>query len=373
MKLSVSTIALQQAVGVVSRAVSHSANIPIVTGMLMTADGNGLMLTGYDLEMAIETRIPATVEEPGAIVVPGKQFEAITKKLPHPEVVITAQNTSAIIKANKSRFTLQTMAVEDYPALPEASGKSLTIPGDKFCAMVRRVAFATATDVTRPVMAGVLTTLADGKMAMAATDSFRMAVRRASMDTEESVSTILPARFLSEIERISGAFVRLILGNQHVQATVGETRFIARLYEGAYPEWERVMPDQAKVQAWITVERDTLLSAIERVSLMCEDQLAPMRFTLDEDTHDHLLVEATNPEIGNAKEELNIVGDFQGNDPTMQVSLRPSYLRDALRVMTGDVRIGYTGIGHPVLVLDQGDPDYSYVIMPMTTNSSPRQ
>ena len=124
MRLSVSKAALQQAVTQASRAVSGRAPIPALSGLLLRADDDGLTITGYDLELAIETRIPATIEEQGVMVVPAKQFGGIVKALGHSEVVMSRQDNSLKIQADRAEFTLQTLNAQEYPALPEVGGGS---------------------------------------------------------------------------------------------------------------------------------------------------------------------------------------------------------------------------------------------------------
>lgn len=364
MQLSVSRAELQSALNTVSRAVSPKASMPVLSGILLTAQGGKLTGTGYDLDMAIETSIPASIEGEGAVVLPAKQVAEIVKRLPRPEVTLTAEGNSVKIQAGRATFDLLSMKAADYPALPTAEGAQVILPADVLKQTVGKVGFAAAADDSRAVLTGVLVAMSQGDLTMTATDSFRLATRKVKA-AGEMAPVVLPAKFLNELERAASAEVRLVLGAAWVQATVGNTRYISRLLEGEFPNVGRVMPNEASIPTWVTADRDELLGAIERVSVMCVDDLAAVQLTLDEDTHDHLLVTSTNPAVGEAREELVIFSDCADGHDSMTVALRPRYLREALRAATGkDARLGYTDNRKPILIRDE-DEGYRYVVMPV--------
>ncbi len=361
MRLSVSKAALQQAVTQASRAVSGRAPIPALSGLLLRADDDGLTITGYDLELAIETRIPATIEEQGVMVVPAKQFGGIVKALGHSEVVMSRQDNSLKIQADRAEFTLQTLNAQEYSALPEVGGQFAIIPHEAFGECARKVAYAASVAGNRAVYRAVNTMVADGELTMVATDTFRLAVRRAPAPDCEPLSVLLPVGFVSEIERLEGA-VHLHLSDNHVQVQSGDTRIIARLIEGEWPNWQAVLPTTCAT--WVTAERDALIGALQRASLMCKDDLTAVTLKLD---GGDLIITAAQAEVGEAREELTVQ---YGGDGMLDVALRPKYLRDALAVMSGDeVRIEYTSFKHPVKVLDESDPGWTYVVMPVTRPS----
>jgi len=199
--------------------------------------------------------------------------------------------------------------------------------------------------------------VADGELTMVATDTFRLAVRRAPAPDCEPLSVLLPVGFVSEIERLEGA-VHLHLSDNHVQVQSGDTRIIARLIEGEWPNWQAVLPTTCAT--WVTAERDALIGALQRASLMCKDDLTAVTLKLD---GGDLIITAAQAEVGEAREELTVQ---YGGDGVLDVAVRPKYLRDALAVMGGDeVRIEYTSFKHPVKVLDESDPDWTYVVMPV--------
>ena len=361
MRLSVSKAALQQAVTQASRAVSGRAPMPVLSGLLLRADDKGLTITGYDLDTAIETRIPATIEEPGEMVVPAKQFGGIVKALGHSEVVMSRQDNSLKIQADRARFTLQAMNAAEYPALPAAEGQFVILPHEEFRRCARKVSYA-AEQVSGSRYAVVNTIIADGELTMVATDTFRLAARKTAAPHCEPIQVLLPVGFVAEIERLDGA-VHLHLSDNHVQVQSGDTRIIARLIEGEWPNWQAVLPTTCAT--WVTAERDALIGALQRASLMCKDDLTAVTLKLD---GGDLIITAAQAEVGEAREELTVQ---YGGDGMLDVAVRPKYLRDALAVMSGDeVRIEYTSFKHPVKVLDESDPDWTYVVMPVTRPNS---
>jgi len=328
-----------------------------LAGLLLRAEGNGLTITGYDMDMAIEVRTPASVEEPGELVVPAKQFVGIVKSLPHSEIVMTLVENSLKIQSDRTDFSLQTMNAAEFPALPEVGGQFAIIPHEAFGECARKVAYAASVADNRAVYRAVNTMVADGELTMVATDTFRLAVRRAPAPDCEPLSVLLPVGFVSEIERLEGA-VHLNLSDNHVQVQSGDTRIIARLIEGEWPNWQAVLPTTCAT--WVTAERDALIGALQRASLMCKDDLTAVTLKLD---GGDLIITAAQAEVGEAREELTVQ---YGGDGVLDVAVRPKYLRDALAVMGGDeVRIEYTSFKHPVKVLDESDPDWTYVVMPV--------
>ena len=361
MRISISRPALQQAVTQAARAASGRAAIPVLAGLLLRAEGNGLTITGYDMDMAIEVRTPASVEEPGELVVPAKQFVGIVKSLPHSEIVMTLAENSLKIQSDRTDFSLQTMNAAEFPALPEVGGQFAIIPHEAFGECARKVAYAASVADNRAVYRAVNTMVADGELTMVATDTFRLAVRRAPAPDCEPLSVLLPVGFVSEIERLEGA-VHLHLSDNHVQVQSGDTRIIARLIEGEWPNWQAVLPTTCAT--WVTAERDALIGALQRASLMCKDDLTAVTLKLD---GGDLIITAAQAEVGEAREELTVQ---YGGDGVLDVAVRPKYLRDALAVMGGDeVRIEYTSFKHPVKVLDESDPGFIYVVMPVTRPS----
>jgi len=335
--------------------------MPVLSGLLLRADDKGLTITGYDLDIAIETRIPATIEEPGEMVVPAKQFGGIVKALGHSEVVMSRQDNSLKIQADRARFTLQAMNAAEYPALPAAEGQFVILPHEEFRRCARKVSYA-AEQVSGSRYAVVNTIIADGELTMVATDTFRLAARKTAAPHCEPIQVLLPVGFVAEIERLDGA-VHLHLSDNHVQVQSGDTRIIARLIEGEWPNWQAVLPTTCAT--WVTAERDALIGALQRASLMCKDDLTAVTLKLD---GGDLIITAAQAEVGEAREELTVQ---YGGDGMLDVAVRPKYLRDALAVMSGDeVRIEYTSFKHPVKVLDESDPDWTYVVMPVTRPNS---
>jgi DNA polymerase-3 subunit beta len=266
------------------------------------------------------------------------------------------QENSLKIQADRARFTLQAMNAAEYPALPEAEGQFVMLPHEEFRKCARKVSYA-AEQAPGSRYAVVNTMVADGELTMVATDTFRLAVRRAPAPDCEPLSVLLPVGFVSEIERLGGA-VHLHLSANHVQVQSGGTRIIARLIEGEWPNWQAVLPTTCAT--WVTAERDALIGALQRASLMCKDDLTAVTLKLD---GGDLIITAAQAEVGEAREELTVQ---YGGDGMLDVAVRPKYLRDALAVMGGDeVRIEYTSFKHPVKVLDESDPDWTYVVMPV--------
>lgn len=374
MKVSCSKAALVNGVQAVYKAVSPKATIPVLSGILMETCAQGLRLVAYDLDLGIETFIPVTIEREGAMVMPARYLSDITRRLPHSEVVIEYREEvrAADILSDRSNFTVKTMPAGEYPALPEIPSVSTwSIPEPGLKTMIKRTAPAVATEDNRAFYTGIYTIFERDMLTMVSTDTFRLAHRTmsVSLPLENQVGVIIPGKTLLEVERNlspeGDREVSMALTDRHAMFRVGSTTYITRLLEGQFPNYKQVFPQN--IPARLICDRLQLLNSIDRVSLMCKDELSAIRmvYTGDEGmASGFLTITANTPEIGDARDDIPV--SMQGH-AEVTVAMRARYLRDVLRVMDGEeVCLGYTSFKHPIEVTDETDPAYTYLLMPVT-------
>lgn len=375
MKVSCSKAALVTGVQTVYKAVSPKATIPVLSGILMETTPQGLRLLAYDLDLGIETFIPAAIETDGAFVVPAKLFSDITRRLPHAEVTISYREDAggAEIVSDRASFLVKTMAANEFPSLPEIGGEEAwSIQEKDLKAMIKKTAPAAAVEDNRAFFTGIYTIFERESITMVATDTFRMAHRimKANLPVDEPIGVIIPAKTLLEVERNLSAEgdreVAVAVTDRHAMFRVGNTTYVTRLLEGQFPNYKQLFPKN--IPASITCDRLVLSDSIERVATMCKDDLSAVRleYTGAEGmASGFLTLTSTNPEMGQGREDIPV---SMTGSADVKVALRARYLRDVLRVLDGDeVTLGYTSFRHPIEVKDESDPSYTYLVMPVTT------
>lgn len=356
------------------KAVSQKPPLPVLSGILIETTADGARMVGYDLDLGIETFIPVVVERDGSFVFPARYLSEITRKLPHSEVTLEyhEDTRSVEITSDRTNFTVKTMPSEDFPALPEISLlNAWSMNESDLRTMIRKTAIACAVDDSRTFLTGIYTVIDQGAFTMVATDTFRLAHRRMGFGAADGStrSAIIPGRMLTEVEKSlnqdGDREVETAVTDRHAMIRIGHTTYISRLLEGKFPNYRQVFPES--VAARIMVDRNLLLASIERVSLMCKDDLSAVRISYSGEAGNSagfLTITANTPEIGQAREDIPV--SMEGH-ADFSIALRAKYLRDVLRVLEGDeVSMGYTTQKHPIEVKDLSDADYTYLVMPVT-------
>lgn len=374
MKVSCSKTALVSGVRTVYKAVSQKATNLVLSGILVETTADGLRLVAYDLDLGIETFIPVQVEREGSFVFPAKQFADITGNLPHSEVTLDYSESAGSVDVISGRihFSVKTMPAKNFPELPElVSGKTWSMAEPELRKMIRKTAIATSTDTNRSFLMGICVEADEKGVSMVATDSFRLAYRNVEFTTglPGKIVAIIPARMLREVERNLSADgtreVEICITDRHAFVKFGNTRYITRLLEGQFPDYRKIFPESLSTR--ITTDTNSFLAAIGRVSVMCKDEISPIRMSYtggELDSPGFLTIKVVTPELGEAVEDIPV--SLQGN-AELVVSIRARYLKDVLQVLeSDDVEIGHNSSRSPVCVKETEKDDYLYLVMPIT-------
>jgi DNA polymerase-3 subunit beta len=355
----------RDAVAWVARILPTRPTVPVLSGVLLTGSEDGLTISGYDYEVSAEVRVAAEITSPGRVLVSGRLLSDITKSLPARPVDVTVEGTRVSLSCGSARFSLPTMAVEDYPTLPSLPEDTGVVPSDLFAQAVRQVAVAAGRDDTLPMLTGIRVEISGEKVALAATDRFRLAVREFAWSTvaaDIEAAVLVPAKTLAEAARAGsdGADVHLSLG---AGAAVGKEgllgirsngkRTTSRLLDPEFPKFRQLLPAEHTALAAVGVAE--LTEAIKRVALVA-DRGAQVRM---EFTSDSLRLSAGGEDaVGRAQEDLPV--EFSGEPLT--IAFNPTYLTDGLGSLhTPKVMFGFTtSRGAAVLRPAEGDGD-SYV------------
>jgi DNA polymerase III subunit beta len=372
------------AVAWVARNLPTRPTVPVLAGVLITGTDEGLTISGFDYEVSAEVKVAAEISSPGSVLVSGRLLSDITRALPAKPVDLGAEGTRVSLTCGSARFSLPTMAVEDYPTLPELPDETGVVSADLFGEAIGQVAVAAGRDDTLPMLTGIRVEISGETVVLAATDRFRLAVRELtwstiSADTEAAV--LVPAKTLAEAAKTgsSGTDVHLSLG---AGAGVGKEgllgirsdgkRSTTRLLDAEFPKFRQLLPAEHTAVATIAVAE--LTEAIKRVALVA-DRGAQVRMEFGDGV---LRLSAGADDVGRAEEDLPV--EFAG-EPLI-IAFNPTYLTDGLGSLHSEkVSFGFTTPSKPAVLRPTAadadevqagsgpfpalQTDYVYLLMPV--------
>lgn len=367
MKFVCSTAELSEACLNVQRAVSTKTSIPAVEGILIKANSNEVALTGYDLELGINTRIPATVEADGDIIINARILCDILKKLPGETVSFESdsRNMATIVSGN-AKYSLIGMDASEYPELPSVSGVSpVTMNQGILKDMVRQTIFAVAVNDSKVVHTGVKFELGDKILRLVAIDGFRLAVRKEAIDyTGEELSFIVPAKTLSEIMKLmndDSAEISLGIGKRHIVFEVGGYSVVSRLLEGEFLNYKSAIPSTCSTK--VRVNTRDMINSIDRASLIISEKYkSPIKCIFDED----IIKLSSVTSLGTASD--SVAAQIEGK--SLEIGFNNKYLTDALRVAdTDEVRFELNGPVSPIIILPPEGDSFLFLVLPVRIKS----
>ena len=361
LRITCSKDALVQALGVVSRAVSTRTSVQILSGILLEAANGELKVAATDMELSLRATLPARVEGDGAIVLPGKTLADIARLLPADEVEIEHKPAESVahLTCGSASYTLNTFNPEDFPRLPELEAVStFSVEREALLETITRVARAASRDESRPVLTGILVQFAGGKLVMAATDSYRLAVKETALSgSAPELEAIVPGRALQELARIATSGDEVEVGvqeNQVVFSTSG-VWLTTRRIDGQFPNYRQLLPETFEHE--LTLPRVELLEVVRRASVMIQ-RATPLQLRFAEG---EITVIARTHEVGESKESMPAA--YTGEP--LEIGFNAEFLRDGLELLeSDDVRLKLISPLRPVVIHGEGD-DFTYLVMPI--------
>jgi len=352
---------LAQALGVVSRALSTRTSVQILSGILLEARASELRLAATDMELSLRASLTAQIEGDGSIVLPGKTLVDIARLLPGDEVTIEHKPAESVVHvtAGTASYTLNTYNPEDFPRLPELEAVStFSVERESLLETIQRVARAASRDESRPVLTGVLVQFGGGKLMMAATDSYRLAVKETTFSgTVPDLEAIVPGRALQELARVAGSGDEVEVGvqeNQVLFSTDG-VWLTTRRIDGQFPNYRQLLPESFEHE--LTLPRVELLEVIRRASVMIQ-RATPLQLRFAEG---ELTVIARTHEVGESQESLPVA--YTGD--VLEIGFNADFLRDGLELLdSDDVRVKLISPLRPAVIQGEGD-DFTYLVMPI--------
>lgn len=372
MRFRVDRDVLAEAVTWTARSLPTRPPVPVLAGVRLEADSSGVVhLSSFDYEVSARSEIAADVSEPGTVLVSGRLLAEISRALPAKPVDVVLEGTKVAVTCGASRFSLLTMPVEDYPALPAMPAVVGTIPGDQLTEAVAQVTVAASRDDTLPLLTGVRMEIEGETITLLATDRYRLALRTLSWhpaNPDHSSVALVRARTLSDAAKSLGGSDQVTValstgaGVDLIGFEAGGRHTTSLLVDGDYPAVRRLFPDETPIHAVVSTQ--ALTEAARRVSLVAERN-TPIRLAFSEG---QVVLDAGQGDDAQASEALEaaLVGE------EITVAFNPQFLLDGLGALSTEfVRMSFTHPNKPVEFTGQskldGDDDqsYRYLLVPI--------
>ena len=363
MKFSINQAELANALSIVMKGISNRSTLPVLSGILMSAEGDLLVLQATDLEVSIKFSCAALIEEPGSTVVPGKLCSDIVRSLPDAAVHFEGDDDGLNITCDSSSFSMKTLSAQDFPAFPEVEPEqTISMPFGVFSSMVKRVARVVSKDESRAILTGVLITLENGVLRMVATDSYRLAITDAPLEetSADEFQAVISGSFLSEIASLpkTASPVSLALADNQIVVTCEDTVFINRRIEGNFPNYKQLLPDAYVTRA--TIEVDKLAASVRRASLLGSNA-SPVRFDLNA-ASSTTQITAASQDVGSAQEILPCT--IEGED--VEIAFNYAYVLDGLgSIATDEVYLEVQSSMKPGIFRALEPENFLYLVMPV--------
>lgn len=361
MKLQVTQENLNKALGTVARVASTRGTLPVLANVLIKTVNNRLSLAATNLDIAITYYTGAKVSDEGSITVPARLMQDFVGTLPGGVINLDLDEYKLHISTEQYQSVINGVSAEEFPVMPAITeGKKWTVAGPQLKKGLQQVVMAASSDEARPVLTGVLVKTSEGKLYMAATDSYRLAEKELA-DAAEDIDLLVPVSAMQDLLRIVSDFegdVEVLSDEQQVLFRVGDVELVARLIEGKYPDYRKLIPESFAVSA--TLKRADLLNVTKVSSLFARESAGSITINVDEGAQ-QLSIRSVASQLGEntATANAKVLG-------TGMITLNSRYLLDALHALGGDdVSFSFNGKLEAIVLRDPKAGDYMHIIMPL--------
>jgi len=352
----------------VQNVVSTRTTLPILSNVLLRAEGGQVEFTATDLDVTVACKVEAKVAKPGSTTLPVKKLFGIVRELNGDIEIESDDKNITSIRSGSSFFKIHGLAADEFPPLPEIKDdKKVLMAQENVRAMIKKTSFAVSTDESRYVLNGIFISLKEGKMTLVATDGRRLALVDEEVEISEKSAGefIVPAKAVNELNRLlqTTGNVELKFGENQASFFLQDDKLnsillITKLIEGNYPNYRQVIPGEAKER--IALSREELMQALRRAEIMTSEKANSVRLNFGKNL---LTITANSPEVGEARESIAI--NYKGKE--IAIAFNPRYLIDPLNALAEDeVFIELIDELSPGVLKINGP--FLYVVMPMRLN-----
>lgn len=365
MRFVITREALIKPLQLVAGVVERRQTLPVLSNILMVAEGDQLSLTGTDLEVELVGRVqlqePA---QPGSVTVPARKLMDICKSLSDDaRIEMELSGQKMIIKSGRSKFSLTTLAASEFPNVEDSpQAFELSLPQSELRQLIEKTGFSMAQQDVRYYLNGMLLEVSEDSLRSVATDGHRLATSASAADVPAGGAhqIIVPRKGILELARLlqgGDSPVTLVIGASHIRANVGDYTFTSKLVDGKFPDYQRVIPKNGdKV---VLGDRQELRQVFQRIAILSNEKYRGVRLTLSDG---YLKVTANNPEQEEAEETVAV--EYEG--PSIDIGFNVNYLLDVLSILGSDVvRFTLADANSSALIQGFDDPNSTYVIMPI--------
>lgn len=365
MRFVITREALIKPLQLVAGVVERRQTLPVLSNILMVAEGTLLSMTGTDLEVELVGRV--ALDEPaeaGSVTVPARKLMDICKSLPDDALIeMEVLGQKMVIKSGRSRFSLSTLAASEFPNVEDSpEALKLTLSQGNLRQLIDKTGFSMAQQDVRFYLNGMLLEVSEDSLRAVSTDGHRLATSfctaEAAVDKQHQI--IVPRKGILELARLlqgGDALVSLLIGATHIRANVGDYTFTSKLVDGKFPDYQRVIPKNG--DKILLGDRQELRQVFHRIAILSNEKYRGVRISLSDG---HLQVMANNPEQEEAEETVAV--DYE--DITIDIGFNVNYLLDVLSILSSDVvKFTFYDANSSALIEGVDDPNSVYVIMPM--------
>ncbi len=369
MKLKIKKEEILKGLQRIQGVVDKKNTMPILSNMLLTAEGSSIEIVATDLEIGLRGRYAADVEKPGSVTVSAKKMFEIVRELPAEDIQIKVEDSNWIkILSGQSQFKLVGLPKDEYPALPDVAEDGMfAIDGDLLREMIKKTLYSVGENDARYVLNGLFVHMSQGKggltIRMVGTDGHRLSMIDRVIDAKhKEESLIIPKKAMMELRRLleedaPKTELRLGFSKNHALFKRDGLVMVSKLIDGNYPNYLQVVP--TKNTKKVTVSKDVMTHAVKRVSILSKEKTNAVKLQLE---NNRLILSTNNPEVGEANEELAV--DYRGEG--IAIGFNSRYLMDVLTAMDREkITLELNDPLSPCLITEEGDDQYRCVVMPM--------
>ena len=363
MKIRINQNELNKSINIVQKAVSSRTPLPILSGILIEAKNNMLIMTATDLDLGIKTYSPCEIEEEGSLVVQARLIGDFVRKLPSNCYVNieTMENNNIEIKCLNSEINILGNSAAEYPDNTfDNEGNSFSIKSDSLKNLIKYTYFAAAQENIKPIFTGCLIEIKNNLCTFVALDGYRMAVKKEKIEFNGEISVVVPSKTLLEILRIieeNKGNTEIVVSESHISFKVDNTIIISNLLDGKFIDYEGIIKDNYVTV--VTASTTEIRESVERASLLAKD---------DKNNLIILDIKENNMQINSASEygnvEENVTVDKKGED--IKIGFNSKYLLDFLKVIEEEnITFNLIGKNNPCFINEDSKQDYIYMVLPV--------
>jgi len=362
MKIRVTQAKLAHALTLVGRVASSRSALPVLANVLLRANKNTITVIATNLEIAITQTIPGQIGKEGAITIPARLLSDFVSSLPDEPIDMELKDSRLSVATKNYSSVINGVPAEEFPSLPTINGgKSLSIAAPDLKQAIHQTVLAAGTDETRPVLTGGYLHAEDGKVLLAATDSYRLAEKRLNTKASDNFGLIVPASALGDVLRIIGdeeGEVKITYSDSQTQFVLGDSQLITRQIEGSFPAYRQLIPPSSDVNLSVNTQEFTNIAKV--AALFARESAGSITLKVSEKDQ-RVSIDSVASQVGENTSSAPAKVKGEG-----QVTLNSRYLLDALGVIESEqVAFRFSGKVSPCVLSPAGDDSYNHIIMPL--------